>query len=96
MVMINGDVAGLIVRYSARCVHKGIPDRWPLTIFVPGAFHLVSGGCTAPSEVFREGYEFIHFFLRFMVLAYWKKPGCASNVILKGVFILGDTIRWLI
>src|SRR5262249_2614867 len=51
MVMVAGDVAGVVILYLARRVGKYVPDARPAAIFVHGPFDLVARGGSAPDEV---------------------------------------------
>jgi len=75
MIMVYGNVTGLIVGDLAGYVGEGIPDGDAFAVFVPGALELVSGGGAAPDEILRED-DFRHCFLEECVEA-----RCVTSVI---------------
>ncbi len=57
MVVIAGDVAGLIVDDVSGVVGEGIPDTWPTPVFSHGTFDLVRRRGSAPVEAVWEVHE---------------------------------------
>jgi hypothetical protein len=54
VVVVVGDVAGVVVRDLARRVGERVPDRRALAVLVPRALDLVGRRGRAPEEAFRE------------------------------------------
>jgi hypothetical protein len=52
MVMIAGDIPVVTVLDCIRPVGEAIPDAFSFSVFIPGAFDLVSGCSHAPDKVF--------------------------------------------
>src|SRR5664280_93049 len=50
MVVVIGDVSGVVAGHEARGVAECVPDRGPTTILVPGTFNLIRGGRRAEDE----------------------------------------------
>ena len=50
VIVIGGDVAGVVVVGLARGVREGVPDRGAAAVGVHGAFDLIGGGRRAPEE----------------------------------------------
>ena len=54
MVVIVGDIAGVVVLDVARLMRVGVPNRRTLAVLIPGAFDLVRRRSGAPVKTFRE------------------------------------------